>query len=111
MKVVTPGHRYEVDNFENPKSLGNPNQHIQFIEKRPYPQALAPKPGALQTICDGTTNEKLLLVLIDRLEFLGNKVPSRENSIAKIKLEEALMWLLKRTANRRMRGVEGTLEL
>jgi hypothetical protein len=38
---------------------------------------------------------------------LNGKFPCRENSIAITKLEEALMWLNKRTADRVKRGVEG----
>jgi hypothetical protein len=49
----------------------------------------------------------LLEVLIDRMQVLGAKFPCRENSVATTKLEEALMWLEKRTANRKKRGVEG----
>ena len=59
-------------------------------------------------INDGTTNEEVLLMLIDRLRFLGEKLPSRETSIAITKCEEALLWLGKRTQDRKARGVEGT---
>jgi hypothetical protein len=98
MNVVTPGHRYEVDNFE-----GGEPQIIQFIEKTPHPDS-----KELRTVNNGTTNEELLAVLIDRLRFLSAKLPSRETSIATTKLEEALMWLEKRTRDRQARGVEGT---
>jgi len=104
MKVLTPGHRYEVDNFEDPKSQGNPNQIIQFIEKEKNPS------GALATVCDGTTNEELLRVLIDRLQFLSQKLPSRESAIALNYIQQALAWLKKRTEDRRARGVEGTFQ-
>jgi hypothetical protein len=100
MKVLTPGHRYELDNFEN---KGAPGQIIQFIEKATQIDATN-----LRTLNDGTTNEDMLAVLIDRLRFLGAKLPSRENSVAVTKLEEALMWLEKRTRDRLSRGVEGT---
>jgi hypothetical protein len=40
-------------------------------------------------------------------EGLNKNFPCRENSIAITRLEEALMWLDKRTANRDARGVEG----
>ena len=65
---------------------------------------------------NGITNEALLAVLIDRLRgFQGllemktgkQGVPSRENAIALTKLEEALLWLQKRTRDRLARGVEG----
>jgi len=42
------------------------------------------------------------------LEGLNRNLPSRETSIAITKLDEALMWLEKRTKDREARGVEGT---
>jgi hypothetical protein len=98
MKVLTPGHKYELENFETG------TQVIQFIEKLPYKGSLVD----LETVNDGTTNEDILEMLIDRLAYLGDLLPSRENSLAKTKCEEALMWLNRRTQNRRARGVEGT---
>jgi hypothetical protein len=65
------------------------------------------------TKSDGVTNEEVLRVLIHRLTFLnekwlGGKFRCRENSLAITKLEEALMWLNKRTEDRLNRKVEGT---
>ena len=61
---------------------------------------------------NGTTNEKVLEVIIDRMDYFqtahqGGKFACRENAIAKTKLEEALMWLKRRTENRRKQEVEG----
>lgn len=56
---------------------------------------------------NGVTNENLLAILIDRTQKLNAKFPCRENSLAITKMEEALMWFEKRTANRKARGVEG----
>lgn len=101
MKVITLGHKYELAHFEDPATGC---ETIQFIQK-----SLSGKGGGdLKTDQDGTTNEEVLLMLIDRLRFLGEKLPSRENSIAITKCEEALLWLNKRTAERKARGVEGT---
>ena len=110
MKVLRKGHRYELENFENKDELQN--QVIQFIEK----EASTLKNESdttfaatqLVTVNDGTTNEEVLEVLIDRLTYLSEKLPSRETSIAITKLQEALMWLNKRTQDRLKRGVEGT---
>lgn len=99
MKILTPGHKYVAQNFENTES----GQTIQFIEK----EATIDHPTTLITINDGTTNEELIEVLIDRLNFLNAKFPCRENSIAITHLETALLWLNKRTADRIKRGVEG----
>lgn len=88
----------------------------------------------LESGFNGFTNEALLAVLIDRMRgfqgqdivispspTLGNlpgsverrKNPApfacRENALALTHLEEALMWLQKRTRDRVARGVEGTL--
>ena len=99
MKAITPGHKYSLASFE-----GGPEQQIQFIEKTRL------EGGALRTTNDGTTNEEVLAVLIDRLDYLNALHPCRENAIVITKLEEALMWLNKRTADRKARGVEGRAE-
>lgn len=109
MKVLKAGHLYELENFENKDAEG---QKIQFIEKElctlknELDNSFATT--QLVTINDGTTNEEVLEVLINRLQVLSAKLPSRETSIAITKLEEALMWLNKRTSDRIKRNVEGT---
>jgi len=109
MKVLREGHRYELENFEKKDELQN--QVIQFIEKEVSTLKNESDPTfsatQLVTVNDGTTNEEVIEVLIDRLNYLNGKFPCRENSLAITKLEEALMWLNKRTADRLKRGVEG----
>lgn len=100
MKVLTEGHEYFVENFEK-KETG---QVIQFIHKQP----VHPTSTILETVNDGTTNEELLSVLIDRMNYLNSKFPCRENSIVITHLETALLWLEKRTNDRKKRNVEGT---
>lgn len=97
MKVLRENHRYELASFE-----GGQPQELQFIEKEPNNIS-----GGLVTINDGTTNEEVLEMLIDRMNGLNKKFPCRENALAITKMEEALMWLNRRTANRKARGVEG----
>jgi hypothetical protein len=60
---------------------------------------------------NGLQNEALISVLVHRLGVLNKAFPCRENSIALTHLETALLWLEKRTADRRKRGVEGKNEL
>jgi hypothetical protein len=57
---------------------------------------------------NGVQNEDLLAVVIHRLQgFQSGSFSCRENAIALTKIQEALMWLEKRTADRKARGVEG----
>lgn len=100
MKVIVEGHRYELENFERKDAQG---QVLQFIEKKPVSEGS----GELRAVNDGTTNEEVLEVLINRMQSLQAKFPCRENAIVTTKLEECLMWLNKRTADRKARGVEG----
>lgn len=102
MKILVPGHRYELEGFENPAKT----QTIDFIKKSPLP----PNGNESVTVFDGTTNEDLLKVLINRTEFLNSEFPCRENSIAITKMQEALMWFEWRTCDRKARGVEGKHE-
>ena len=98
MKILREGHKYSLENFENTKNT----QVIQFIEKE--------KVGDLEnlhTVFDGTTNEEVLSVLINRMEYLQGKFPCRENALVITKLQESLMWLNKRTEDRKSRNVEG----
>jgi hypothetical protein len=61
---------------------------------------------------NGLMNEDLIAMVICRLEhFNQSEFRCRENSMAITKLEEALLWLRKRTMGREERGVEGTHEV
>ena len=73
-----------------------PSQFIAFYEMN--------EEGSYE---NGTTLEVILNVSIQRLTELNSRFSCRENSLAITKIEEALMWLNKRTANRIERGVEG----
>ena len=58
---------------------------------------------------NGAFVEMVIAAAKQRIEFYQNgKFACRENAIAITKLDEALMWLNKRTADRESRKVEGT---
>jgi len=60
---------------------------------------------------NGCFQEDLIEICIDRLRcFQTSSFACRENKLALMKLEEALMWLDKRTTDRVNRGVEGKLK-
>lgn len=58
---------------------------------------------------NGVSNEALLAIVEDRLlGFQAGEYACRENAVALTKIQEAMMWLQKRTLDRMRRGVEGT---
>lgn len=73
----------------------------------------------LESGFNGISNEALVAIVIDRMRGFQGMLPlpdgssaapfsCRENAIALTHLEDALMWLQKRTRDRMARGVEGT---
>jgi hypothetical protein len=65
--------------------------------------------GGLKEVgANGITDQALLAVVLDRVRGFNNgPFRCRENSIVITKLEEALMWMEKRSNDRSRRGVEG----
>lgn len=90
-RVIDPAHRYRLSGA----------QVLQFMKKEKRGDEFA-------LVADGTTNEELLAVLLDRLVTLNSVVPSVENTRAIHNLEKGLVWLEARTRDRQKRDVEGT---
>ena len=58
---------------------------------------------------NGCANEDLIAIVLTRLEsFQNSEYKCRDNAVAITKLEEALMWLRRRTNKRQDAGIEGT---
>ena len=100
MQVTEAGHGYELMNYSVGENgllgFAPGSQPVIFVSRL-----------AGDLVHEGTTNEEVLAMLIDRMKFLNGKFPCRENSIVITKLEEALMWLNRRTELRQAQGVEG----
>ena len=88
--------KYVLHNLQHDEREGAGNQQVVFYKVNPD--------GSSE---NGTTLEEMLKVSIARLTDLNNRLSCRENSIAITKMQEALMWLNKRTEDRTKRGVEG----
>lgn len=73
-------------------------------------QSISFQDGPIKEVgVNGVTNEALLAIVEDRLlGFQSGEYACRENAVALTKIQEAMMWLQKRTRDREMRGVEGT---
>jgi hypothetical protein len=95
--AVDAGHTYELAHHE-----GDGVELVHFIKKAPIDE------GELETVQDGTTNEAIISMLIDRLQFLNEKMHSPKNDEAIKHLHLAFEALSARTADREERGVEGT---
>lgn len=90
MKCIEEGHIYKLNNSQT-----NQAQELVFLKRTN---------GEL--VHDGTTNEEVLEMLIHRIRYLNTKLSCSENLIALIRLEEALLWLNRRTELRIAQGVE-----
>lgn len=97
INVVEQGHVYELKNFTS-----EDYQIIQFVNKTFHTET-----GELEGYVDGTTNEAVLEMLIDRMKHLNGIFPSSYNVETIAHLEKALQCLEERTHDRIQRGVEG----
>lgn len=91
---------------------GERDGHIYHLHAGELETELRFQQGPVSEVgVNGIQNEQLIAVLVHRIGVLNKAFPCRENSLAVTKLEEALLWLEKRTQDRRRRGVEGKNEL
>jgi hypothetical protein len=60
---------------------------------------------------NGEQIDKLLELYLEILQHLNQKFPCRENAITITKVEEALLWQLRRKLDREKRQVEGLNKL
>lgn len=104
IRVVSPGHKYDLLNLENP--VRSEAQRILFIRK----EKSSDGSGKLITVHNGTTNEAVIEMLVDRLTHLNEKLESPHNAKAIEHLEAALVELNTRTKKREKAGVEGTVK-
>ena len=81
-----------------------------FKEENPPQEVIFYEMAEDGSYINGTTLEEMLRVSIERLQDLNSRFACRENSLAITKMQEALMWLNARTADRIKRGVEGKHE-
>jgi hypothetical protein len=102
-------HAYGIHGFNTET---NPSVGWEYLGKNYYSIPILFQNGPIKEVgVNGVTHEALLAILIDRMRsFQKGPYSCRENAIALTHLEEALMWLQRRTVERIKRGVEGTHE-
>ena len=120
MTEITPkGSNPQIWVFENEEDPNSENKYYQIRILSGLGQVTKNilgvdfQEGPIQSYgINGVQNEDLLKILIHRLQvFQKGKFSCRENAIAITKMEEALMWLNKRTEDRKNRNVEGKYEV
>lgn len=90
-----------------PNDASNENLNANVVVKIGFQNGPIAEAGV-----NGISNESLLAIVEDRLSgFQSGKYSCRENALALTKLQEAMMWLHKRTRDRQARGVEGTSQV
>lgn len=103
MKIIEPGHYYILDNFESTEGVV---QSLRFVQKVP----VRTDGTVLKIKSTGTTNKDVITVMIDRMEYLQEKMPCEENLGVIDHLKSVMALLDQRTRDRKLRGVEGTNE-
>lgn len=100
-KMYNANHYYEVRQ--------TPSEGATISEKEIYAKIKFQQGPIKEHGINGCHNEDLIAIVIDRLQgFQESSFACKENDMAITKLEEALLWLNKRTQNRRAKGIEGT---
>ena len=98
----------EVLALDAPGSGGASHEYVMSINGKHTRISFQNGP-VLEAGFNGLSNEALLTIVIDRMRgFAEGPFRCRENSIALTHLEDAIMWLQKRTRDRLARDVEGT---
>lgn len=77
------------------------------IEGKPIIQIDWQSGGTATSPKNGAFLEEVLAVVYKQLKALNTEFPCRENSLALTKIEEAVLWLAQRKAERESRNVYG----
>ena len=101
MKAIVPGHVYLLDSYK----ADGASQTIAFVQK----EQLDRENPELVEVRDGTTTEKVIDVLIHRIEHLDTVLHADENAHALRLLKRAKQQIESRTARRKRRGTEGKM--
>ena len=101
-------HRYEITGFDTETNPSKTNAQ-GYTHSKSRDVVLFQNGPINEVGVNGITPEALLEILIDRMMgFQSGPYACRENDKALTHLQEAQMWLQKRTLDRMKRGVEGT---
>lgn len=96
MRIIWPGHTYEVEEYDNPYPQPDDKlQQIRFMHR-----VGDGYPGNEGIEHSGTNSQELIRVLIDRTKYLHNQIPAAENRGIIENLRTALLLYELRAARR-----------
>jgi len=108
MRIHTDHNSVAVNAIKTTADGKDVDGHLYQVLAGPKTVTLEFQMGAVkENGVNGLTTEALLAALIHRTNVLNQRFPCRENSLAITNMEQALMWLEKRTKDRQARNVEG----
>ena len=108
MRIHTDDNGVAVNAISKTADGADVEGHLYQVLAGPKTTYLEFQNGAVKEAgVNGLTNEALLAALIHRTNVLNNRFPCRENALAITNMEQALMWLEKRTNDRKAHQVEG----
>ncbi len=89
MKVIDPGHMYKLLTLD-----GGREQNLVFVKRK------GPGFPGNKNKYPGTTCQSVLRALVDRVQYLDNQIPCRENKAILNNLKESIWLFEKRAADR-----------
>lgn len=102
MRVIDPGHQYELDTVSHDRRLTRGSTYMQFVKREEHNPGSEPHHGLM--------NQEVLRVLIDRVKFLDEQNPCVENGHILKGLRTALFYHELRAYTRKQQGVDKTTE-
>lgn len=98
MRVIDPGHQYEVTVLDEDDHVAYPRQVITFVKREgvKFPGNIGSYPG--------TNLQEVFRVCLDRVKYLENQVSCIENKQIQTKLRECIRLLEERAAKRHNRN-------
>ena len=92
------------------KNMGEQDVNQLIIDDNPVIGIKWQSGGTAENAKNGAFIEDVLAVTYARLALFQDQFPCRENALALTKIEEAVLWLAQRKAERENRGVYGKEE-
>ena len=106
--MSTPVQYNGIKKLNEMRTHGVANDYREHMDDKEVLHVKFQEGGTATTERNGVFIEDLLIVAYAKLDEYNKHLPSRENSLALTKIEEALQWLNSRKAEREYRGVYGT---